>query len=100
MVVLFFMRENKINHVNLYALESLEKRTITFGTENMSCMVSKICSLIQGRLQTTAAQSKLKTFKCNTCPCRMCKTFTCVLSSTVMLKLVRSDNVKGRVGWL
>ena len=75
---LFATRKNNSNLRNFQELESSLKRTVKFGTENFSYRGPQIWNLIPERLRTLETLNKLKkeikSWKCDACPCRMCKT--------------------------
>ena len=76
---LFVTRENNYNLRNFQKLESSLKRTVKFGTETISYRGSQIWNLVLERLRTLETFNKfkkeIKSWKCDACPCRMCKTY-------------------------
>ena len=76
---LFVTRENNYNLRNFQELESSLRRTVKFGTETISYRGPQIWNLIPERLRTLETLNKfkkeIKSRKCDTCPCRMCKTY-------------------------
>ena len=75
---LFVTRENNYNLRNFQELESSLRRTVKFGTETISYRGPQIWNLIPERLRTLETLNKfkkeIKKWKCDACPCRMCKT--------------------------
>ena len=76
---LFVTRENNYNLRNFQELESSLRRTVKFGTETISYRGLQIWNLIPERLRTFETLNKFKketkSWKCDACPCRMCKTY-------------------------
>ena len=76
---LFVTRENNYNLRNLQELGTSHKRTVTFGTETISYRGPQIWNLIPQRLRALETLNKfkkeIKKWKCDACPCRMCKTY-------------------------
>ena len=76
---LFVTRENNYNLRNFQELESSVRRTVKFGTETISYRGPQIWNLIPERLRTLETlhkfKTEIKTWKCDACPCRMCKTY-------------------------
>ena len=76
---LFVTRENIYNLRNFQELEYSLKRTVKFGTETISYRGPQIWNLIPERLRTLETLNKfkkeIKSWKCDACPCRMCKTY-------------------------
>ena len=76
---LFVTRENNYNLRNFQALEYSHKRTAKFGTETISYRGPQIWNLIPERLRALETLSKfkkeIKKWKCDACPCRMCKKY-------------------------
>ena len=74
---LFVTRENNYNLTSLQELESSPRRTVKLGTKTFFYMGPQIWNLIPERLMTLETLNKfkkeLKTWKCDACPCRMCK---------------------------
>ena len=75
---LFVIRENNYNLRNFQELESSLKQTVKFGTETIHYRGLQIRHLNPGRLRTLETLNKFlkdkKKWKCDACPCRMCKT--------------------------
>ena len=75
---LFVTRENNYNLGNFQELESSLRGTVKFGTETISYRGPQIWNLIPERLRTLETLNKfkkeIKKWKCDACPCRMCKT--------------------------
>ena len=76
---LFVTRENYYNLRNFQQFESSLRRTVKFGTETISYRGPQIWNLIPERLRTLETLNKFKketkSWKCDACPCRMCKTY-------------------------
>ena len=76
---LFITRENNYNLRNFPELESSLRRTVKFGTETISYRGPQIWNLIPERIRTLETLNKfkkeIKSWKCDACPCRMCKTY-------------------------
>ena len=76
---LFITRENNYNLRNFQELESSLRRTVKFGTETISYRGPQIWNLIPERIRTLETLNKfkkeIKSWKCDACPCRMCKTY-------------------------
>ena len=76
---LFVTRENNYNLRNFQELESSLRRTVKFGTEIISYRGPQIWNLIPERIRALETLNKfkkeIKTWKCDACPCRMCKTY-------------------------
>ena len=76
---LFITRENNYNLRNCQELEFPLRRTVKFGTESISYRGPQIWNLIPERLRTLETLNKfkkeIKSWKCDACPCRMCKTY-------------------------
>ena len=76
---IFFTRENIYNLRNFQELQSSFKQTVKFGTETISYRGPQIWNLIPERLRTLETLNKfkkeIKSWKCDACPCRMCKTY-------------------------
>ena len=74
---LFVTRENNYNVTSLQELESSPRRTVKLGTKTFFYKGPQIWNLIPERLMTLETLNKfkkeLKTWKCDACPCRMCK---------------------------
>ena len=72
-------RENNYNFRNFQELKSSLRRTVKIGTETFSYRGPQIWNLIPERLRTFETLNKfkkeIKTWKCDTCPCKMCKTY-------------------------
>ena len=75
---LFFSRE-KYGLINFQVLESSHKETVAFGTQTLSYKATQIWNFIAEKLRTLATLNKfkieIKTWKCDVCPCRMCRTY-------------------------
>ena len=73
-----FIRKNKYNLRNFQALESPHKQTVKFGTETISYKEPQILKLIPEKIRAEVTlnkfKKKIKNWKCDACPCRMCKT--------------------------
>ena len=71
--------EKTYNLRNFQELESSLKRTVNFGTETISYRGPQIWNLVPERLRALDAsnkfQKKFKKWKCDACPCRMCKMY-------------------------
>ena len=76
---LFVTSENNYNLRNFQELESSLRWTVKFGTESISCRGPQIWNPISERLRTLETLNKfkkeIKSWKCDACPCRMCKTY-------------------------
>ena len=77
---LFVTRENNYNLRNFQELESSLRRTEIFGKETISYRGPQIWNLISERSRILETLNKfkkeIKTWKCDACPCRMCKAYT------------------------
>ena len=76
---LFITRVNNYDLRNFQELESSLRRTVKFGTETISYRGPQIWNLIPERIRTLETLNKfkkeIKSWKCDACPCRMCKTY-------------------------
>ena len=76
---LFITWENNYDLRNFQELESSLRRTVKFGTETISYRGPQIWNLIPERIRTLETLNKfkkeIKSWKCDACPCRMCKTY-------------------------
>ena len=76
---LFVTRENNYNLRNFQELKSSLRRTVKFWTETISYRGPQIGNLIPERLRKLETLNKfkkeIKLWKCDACPCRMCKTY-------------------------
>ena len=72
---LFVTRENSYNLRNFQEVESSLKRTVKFGTGTISCRGTQIWNLIPEILRALETIKEIKKWKCDVCPCKMCKTY-------------------------
>ena len=58
---------------------SYKMKTVRYGTETITCLGPKIWSIIPDQIKESASletfRQKIKSWKPNSCPCRICKTY-------------------------
>ena len=76
---LFCFVNKPYNLRNTCVLEKRKNRTVYFGDESVSSLAPKIWELIPGTLKNetslSAFKQKIKTWRTEKCPCRLCKKY-------------------------
>ena len=75
----FFSRQNIYNLRKFQELSTSTKNTVKFGTETISYKGPQLWNLIPDNIKSKPTlelfKNKIRKWKCEPCPCRMCKTY-------------------------
>ena len=76
---IFFSRQNIYNLRKFQELSTSSKNTVNFGTETISYRGPQLWNLIPDNIKSEPTlelfKKKIRKWKCEPCPCRMCKTY-------------------------
>ena len=76
---LFIFKEKKCNLRNNIALKRRKDNTVHYGSETILSLAPKIWDLIPEKIKSestlTGFKAKIKVWKTNKCPCRLCKIY-------------------------
>ena len=76
---IFFSRQNTYNLQKFPELSTSTKNIVDFGTENISYRAPQLWNLITDNIKLEPSlelfKKKIRKWKCEPCPCRMCKTY-------------------------
>ena len=76
---IFFSRQNIYNLRKFQELSTSTKNTVNFGTETISYRGPQLWNLIPDNIKSEPTlelfKKKIRKWKCEPCPCRMCKTY-------------------------
>ena len=76
---IFFSRQNTYNLQKFPELSTSTKNIVEFGTENISHRAPQLWNLITDNIKLEPSlelfKKKIRKWKCEPCPCRMCKTY-------------------------
>ena len=76
---IFFSRQNIYNRRKFQELSTSTKNTVNFGAETISYRGPQLWNLIPDNIKSEPTlelfKKKIRKWKCEPCPCRMCKTY-------------------------
>ena len=78
MVDFFLFRENTHNIRNIQIIFNESKKTVRYGLETVKYSTPLLWANLPENYKTTSLKSfktKIKTWKCETCACRLCQTY-------------------------
>ena len=75
----FLFRENTHNILNFQIIFNEAKKTVRYGLETVKYRTPLLWANLTGKYKTTTSlnsfKTKIKTWKCETCVCRLCQTY-------------------------